>query len=105
MDPILGIATGAFAYYIFETDPRNAGQRPPGRSLLDLTSRYINGERAPYTLYTGPNPLGNRIERTAGEGRAGYIPEPMINFPIGSLGLTTEDYVYLETDNIPRWFE
>lgn len=70
MDPILGIATGAFAYYIFETDPRNAGQRPPGRSLLDLTSRYINGERAPYTLYTGPNPLGNRIERTAGEGRA-----------------------------------
>lgn len=32
----------------------------------------------------------------------GFNPEPMIHFPIGSLGLSPDDYVYLETDNTPQ---
>ncbi|PWN33871.1 uncharacterized protein FA14DRAFT_190984 [Meira miltonrushii] len=64
LDPLLGIATGVFAYYIYETDPRNASQRPAGRSLSELATRYINNEKPQFTLYTGPNPLGDRIDRS-----------------------------------------
>lgn len=64
-DPLLGVATGAFAYYIWETDPRNASQRPPGRSLLQVTQRWWNQEKPPFTLYSGPEPLGDRIDRTS----------------------------------------
>lgn len=63
MDPLVGIATGVFAYYIYETDPRNAQSRPAGRSLADLASRFWNDDRPPFTLYSGPNPLGDRIDR------------------------------------------
>lgn len=38
-DPIFGIATGIGAYYIYETDPRNAADHGPGNTLLDLISR------------------------------------------------------------------
>lgn len=63
-DPIVGIATGVFAYYLWETDPKNAASRPVGRSLVDVTSRWWNSQPPPRTLYIGPKPLGDRIERS-----------------------------------------
>ncbi|UZJ52174.1 hypothetical protein CBS101457_001494 [Exobasidium rhododendri] len=53
-DPVLGLATGVFAYYLWETDPKNAALRPAGRSLVDVTTRWWNSTPAPRSLYTGP---------------------------------------------------
>jgi hypothetical protein len=66
-DPILGVATGFFAYYLWETDPKNAASRPVGRSLLDVTGRWWNSTPPPKTLYVGPGPEpvgGRAVERT-----------------------------------------
>ena len=63
-DPLLGIATGVFAYYLYETDPKNAAARPAGRSLLDVGSRWWNSQAPARTLYVGPKPLEDQVERT-----------------------------------------
>jgi hypothetical protein len=34
LDPVLGVFTGVFAYYLYETNPRTAF--PPGEKLPDL---------------------------------------------------------------------
>ncbi|EIW85126.1 hypothetical protein CONPUDRAFT_48251 [Coniophora puteana RWD-64-598 SS2] len=34
LDPILGIFTGCFAYYLYETNPRT--ERPPEQRLVEL---------------------------------------------------------------------
>ncbi|PWN88207.1 hypothetical protein FA10DRAFT_157094 [Acaromyces ingoldii] len=62
-DPVLGLATGVFAYYLWETDPRNAPVRPQGRTLLDLSRRWWNDERPSRILYSGPSPFGDKVER------------------------------------------
>lgn len=43
-DPIFGIATGAFAYILWERDPKNEQERPPGKTLQELVSRRVNGQ-------------------------------------------------------------
>ncbi|CEH18013.1 Non-classical export protein 1 [Ceraceosorus bombacis] len=50
-DPLVGVFTGLFAYYIYETDPRNAAQRPEGRRLWDLLSRWSRDEKPDKSLY------------------------------------------------------
>ncbi|CAO1628610.1 unnamed protein product [Parajaminaea phylloscopi] len=39
VDPVLGLATGALAYVLWENDGRNAEHRPEGRKLVDLVQR------------------------------------------------------------------
>ncbi|KAL9935086.1 hypothetical protein V8E36_006162 [Tilletia maclaganii] len=38
-DPVFAVATGVFAYVIWEQDGRNAEHRPEGRRLADLVKR------------------------------------------------------------------
>ncbi|KDN52429.1 hypothetical protein K437DRAFT_266617 [Tilletiaria anomala UBC 951] len=49
-DPVFGMVTGAFAYYLWEKDPKNAAERPPGRSLHELASRRWQNGQAPLSL-------------------------------------------------------
>ncbi|KAN0063545.1 hypothetical protein ACQY0O_003992 [Thecaphora frezii] len=50
-DPVLGIATGVFSYFLWEMDDRNIEQRPQGRLLIDLVQRRLNGQ-PPQMQYT-----------------------------------------------------
>ncbi|KAJ1020336.1 hypothetical protein NDA18_005932 [Ustilago nuda] len=53
-DPILGLATGVMAYFLWENDGRNAHERPEGRSLPELVRRRLANQPAPAELYRGP---------------------------------------------------
>lgn len=53
-DPILGLATGVMAYFLWENDGRNAHERPDGRSLPELVRRRLNNQPPPDSLYAGP---------------------------------------------------
>jgi len=43
VDPIFGLSTGVLAYYIWETDAKNAHLRPEGQKLHDLLRRKFVG--------------------------------------------------------------
>ncbi|KAJ9475908.1 Non-classical export protein 1 [Pseudozyma hubeiensis] len=53
-DPILGLATGVMAYFLWENDARNYHERPQGRSLPELVRRRLSGQPPPSNLYAGP---------------------------------------------------
>ncbi|KAJ1024166.1 hypothetical protein NDA16_003005 [Ustilago loliicola] len=53
-DPILGLATGVMAYFLWENDGRNAHERPEGRSLPELVQRRLSNQPPPADLYAGP---------------------------------------------------
>ncbi|KIS65927.1 uncharacterized protein UMAG_06014 [Mycosarcoma maydis] len=54
-DPMLGLATGAMAYFLWENDARNLHERPQGRSLPELLRRRLSGQPPPSSLYAGPD--------------------------------------------------
>ncbi|SPO31626.1 uncharacterized protein UTRI_06344_B [Ustilago trichophora] len=53
LDPILGLATGVMAYFLWENDPRNAHERPPHRSLPDLVRRKLSNQPPPENIFAG----------------------------------------------------
>ncbi|CDS00488.1 uncharacterized protein SPSC_03336 [Sporisorium scitamineum] len=53
-DPILGLATGVMAYFLWENDARNYHERPDGRSLPELVRRRIANQPPPESSYAGP---------------------------------------------------
>jgi hypothetical protein len=55
MDPLLGVATGVMAYYLWEHDDRNYDERPPGRTLYELVQRRIAHTPPCQDLYAGPD--------------------------------------------------
>lgn len=71
MDPILGIATGVFAYMLYEGDPSNSADRPAGRSLRELVERRLKGIPPPDDLYAGPAPATARASVLASKAGAG----------------------------------
>ncbi|SPO30414.1 uncharacterized protein UTRI_06344 [Ustilago trichophora] len=52
-DPILGLATGVMAYFLWENDPRNSHERPPHRSLPDLVRRKLSNQPLPENIFAG----------------------------------------------------
>lgn len=54
-DPILGLATGVLAYFLWENDDRNTQERPDGRSLPELVRRRLNNQDPPKSIYAGPD--------------------------------------------------
>lgn len=55
-DPIFGVVTGVGAFYLWETDPRNAADHGEGHRLWDLLSRRWGGH-APMAQSTAPAPV------------------------------------------------
>lgn len=53
-DPILGLATGVMAYFLWENDPRNSHERPRGRSLPELVQRRLANQDPPADIFAGP---------------------------------------------------
>ncbi|CBQ71291.1 conserved hypothetical protein [Sporisorium reilianum SRZ2] len=53
-DPILGLATGVMAYFLWENDARNYHERPEGRSLPELLRRRLANQPPPESIYAGP---------------------------------------------------
>ena len=52
-DPILGLATGVMAYFLWENDPRNSHERPRGRSLPELVQRRLANQDPPADIFAG----------------------------------------------------
>ncbi|EST07318.1 Non-classical export protein 1 [Kalmanozyma brasiliensis GHG001] len=60
-DPILGLATGVMAYFLWENDPRNSHERPSQRSLPELVRRRLNSQTPPESIYAGTDPTQRSI--------------------------------------------